>query len=557
MSYLDRIDSTPDADRWAVVRGMMRDAPLELYAELRAHRPVLDLPEVALVTRHADCVEVLSRHDLFSVAPYKPKQGDYWMAQDDTPQHWREKSVMRSVLDLEAVPDIRAFAEAETTRRLDEAGGDPVDAVATITRGVPLAIAAEFFGLTGADPDDLCEWSYWNQMDAFWNQPFDDPTFATPEEIVARREAANLAMRTYLVELVKERAAALQAGTPGTDMVSRLLVLAGSKALRFDVPQVVLNVGGLLIGGIETTSHAVVNALLVLSADPERKAEALKAARNEDPTALDGHVFEALRFRPAFPYFFRRAEDRTVLARGTDHETPVPKGKMVLAVTHSAMFDPAAVTAPDRFDPARGLNATFTFGHGLHECLGRAVGAAVIPAIVRAVLRRQDVRPGAVDYRNGPVPEAWPWSVSKAPPADAEAVPVTITGPTRALEEALADVPPGTAFRVINFLKFHPVAVYPEDYSGPRVSGEDAYWKRYIAGMAEISRSAGVCLVHRSKAFGTIAGLPGEDWDEIAIFEWPDVDTMVRLSQHPKFIELSVHRIAATRNLRMVPMANP
>ena len=75
--------------------------------------------------------------------------------------------------------------------------------------------------------------------------------------------------------------------------------------------------------------------------------------------------------------------------------------------------------------------------------------------------------------------------------------------------------------------------------------------------VAEISRAAGVCLVHRSKAFGTIAELPGEEGDEIAIFEWPDVETVVRLSQHPKIIELSVHRIAATRNLRMVPMANP
>ena len=414
MAYLDRIDAAPAPKRWALVRGMMHDDPLHLYAELRAHRPILDLPQVTLVTRHADCVEVLSRHDLFSVAPYKPKQGDYWMAQDDTPQHWREKSVMRAVLDFETVPDIRAFAEAETVRRLDRAGADPIDAVATITRGVPLAIASEFFGLTGADPAEMCDWSYWNQMDAFWNQPFDDPCFAAPEEIVARREAANLAMRAYLIDLVKERAAALQAGAPGTDMVSRLLVLAGSKALRFDVPQVVLNAGGLLIGGIETTSHAVVNALLVLTADTERKAAVVEAAQAEDPAALDGFVFEALRFKPAFPYFFRMTEDHAVLARDTDHEARLPKGKMVLAVTHSAMFDPAAMTTPDRFDPARGLTATFTFGYGLHECLGRAVGAAVVPAIVRAVLRREDVRPGAVDYRNGPVPEAWPWSVSSA-----------------------------------------------------------------------------------------------------------------------------------------------
>jgi cytochrome P450 len=411
MGLLDRIDATPDARRWPLVREMMQDDPLALYAELRAHRPVLVLPEVVLATRHADCTDILSRHDLFSVAPYKPKMGDYWMAQDDTARHWREKSIMRAILDVEMVPAIRDFAEAETARRL-AAAGHGIDMVAEVTRGVPLAIVQTFFGLTGADPADLCRWSYWNQIDAFWNQPFDDPQIATAAQIVANREAANAEMRGYLIGLVKERAGALQAGQGGTDMVTRLFILSQAKALQFDVPLVVLNAGGLLIGTVETTSHAVVNALRVLAADPARLAGAIAAARDPDPAAIEGWVYEALRFRPAFPYFFRVAERETVLARGTDHATRVPQGAMVLAVTHSAMFDPAAQDVPDRFDPSRGLRATFTFGHGMHECLGRVVGAAVIPAIVRAILRTEGARPGAVDTRGGPVPEAWPWTLA-------------------------------------------------------------------------------------------------------------------------------------------------
>ncbi|MFN3276759.1 MAG: cytochrome P450 [Paracoccus sp. (in: a-proteobacteria)] len=562
MSHLDQIDAAPESLRWPLVRGLMRDDPLGLYAELRAYRPVLVLPEVTLAVRHSDCTQILSRHDLFSVAPYRAKQGDYWMAQDDTARHWREKSVMRAILDVETVPDIRAFAEAETARRLDAAAGGTLDLVAAITRGVPIAVVAQFFGLTGADPAEMCDWSYWNQMDAFWNQPFDDPRFASPAEIIARREAANAAMRDYLIALVRERAAALQAGQVGPDMISRLLILAGSGAVRLDLPLVVLNAGGLLIGAVETTSHAVVNALTVLAADKARLAAAMAAANSDDPSAIDGFVFEALRFRPAFPYFFRRAEADTVLAQGTDHETRVPRGTMVLAVTHSAMFDPMAQATPERFDPRRGAGATFTFGYGLHECLGRNVGAALIPAIVRAVLRRDGARPGPVDYRNGPVPEAWPWQIppgctddTPAPQGDTMDDGLIVTSPTADLEQALADIPSDTAFRVVNFLKFHPVARYPEGYDGPPVSGAEAYWGLYIAGMAPIVREAGARLVHRSKAFGTIAGLPGEEWDEVAIFEWPDVAAMIRMSQHPTFIELSIHRIAATQNMRMVPMS--
>ncbi|MCW2306711.1 hypothetical protein [Rhodobium gokarnense] len=132
---------------------------------------------------------------------------------------------------------------------------------------------------------------------------------------------------------------------------------------------------------------------------------------------------------------------------------------------------------------------------------------------------------------------------------------IIVTSPNNDLEEALKDVPYGSGFRVVNFLKFHPVAIYPSDYEGPSVTGEYAYWTLYIGGVAPIVGAAGGSLKHRSKAYGTIAGLPGEEWDEVAIFEWPNVQTMTSLAKHPKVIELSVHRIAATKNLRMVPMA--
>lgn len=411
MGYLDRLDSATAANRWPMLCDWMRRDPLPLYAELRAHRPVLDLGPVILATRHSDCVQILARHDLFSVEPYRAKQGEYWMAQDDTARHWREKSIMRAILDFEMLPELRSWVEVETARRLDGAQGG-LDLVAAITRGVPIGVVQNFFGFDDADPAAMTDWSYWNQMDAFWNQPFDDPQFASRDQIVVRREAANEAMRDYLIGLLQKRGAALKAGTPGNDMVTRLLRLSLSGVLDFDLPKAVLNAGGLLIGAVETTSHAAVNALMVLLADPERHAAALAAARSVDPQALDGHVFEALRFKPAFPYFFRRAEADTRLALGTDYETRVDKGRMVLALTHSAMFDETAVIAPERFDPSRGLRGSFTFGYGIHECLGRAVGAALIPAIVRQVLLREGATPGDVDYRGGPVPEAWPWKLA-------------------------------------------------------------------------------------------------------------------------------------------------
>ncbi|MBK1699280.1 cytochrome P450 [Rhodovibrio salinarum] len=407
-SYLQQLETTPADQRWPLARQWLDAEPLAFTRELRDYRPVLMLPEVTLVATDRDCREVLLRPDLFTVRLYRPKQGDYWMAQDDTTQHWREKGVMRAVLDLESLPHMRAWVGQETAHRLT-AAGDTLDVVNDVTRAVPIAFVQHWFGFADSDANALKRWSYWNQMDAFWNQPFQAPGFATPDQITAERNAANTEMRGYLSQLIQSRAAALQAGEDGSDMVSRLLLLSGSQAIRFDPKAVVLNVGGLLIGAVETTSHGAVNALAFLMADPERLAAACAAARDDDTAAFDGMVFEALRFAPAFGYFFRTAERDATLARGTDYEIVVPAGTTVLALTHSAMFDPAAVAHPERFDPSRALRDTYTFGLGLHECLGRAIGAVMIPEIVRQTLSIADFRAGEIDRAGGPVPESWPW----------------------------------------------------------------------------------------------------------------------------------------------------
>jgi cytochrome P450 len=408
-TYLQRFDATPEAQRWPLVRGWIFNEPLPFFAELRRDRPILAMPEVTLAVRFDDCLEILNRYDLFSVALYEPKQGSYWMAQDDTAVHWREKSIMRAILDFEEVPAIRTWVATKTAALLDAANGS-IDAVQGLSRAVPIALTQEWFGYTHGDAAAMGEWSYWNQMDAFWNQPFDAFTWPDPAAIVRKRELVSVEMAAYLLALVGTREAEVKLGIRGHDSVSRLVALSQSKAIDFDLPRIVQNVGGLLIGAVETTSHCVVNALDWLMQHPNILAKARAAAAGDDPTAVDGYVTEALRFKPPFPYFFRMCEQDTVLGRGAPYEAPIAKGTTVLAVTHSAMFDPQAMAHPDDFDPTRGPGNQFLLGYGLHECLGRAIASVMIPEIVRQCLRLTGLTTGAVDLKGGPVPEAWPWT---------------------------------------------------------------------------------------------------------------------------------------------------
>lgn len=133
----------------------------------------------------------------------------------------------------------------------------------------------------------------------------------------------------------------------------------------------------------------------------------MRAAR-ADAERFDGHVFEALRFHPAFPYFFRCCRRDTELAGGTPHAANISAGRTVLAVTHSAMFDSAGFPDPDRFDPGRDQSDAFTFGQGLHECLGRHIAGAMVPEIVRQLLLRNALDFGTgPDFRGSAVPQSW------------------------------------------------------------------------------------------------------------------------------------------------------
>ena len=406
-SYAARIDAAAPPDKWPLARRFMLEEAQAFHAEMRAERPILELPELTMAFRYADCALVLRRHDDFGVDLYRPKQGDYFMAQDDTADHWRDKSIMKAILDFEQIPDIRAFVGETTASILTRAKG-AIDLPKAVTRAVPVAVVQKFFGLDSGSPQKLIEWSYWNQQDAFHNQPFDAVAVPDPAHIVKMRERSNICLALNVGRLVLARAAKLKLGFGGHDSVSRLLRLSFSDGVKFPLKKVLFNAGGLLIGAVETTSHTVNNAVAELLGRPADLAAARAAATGGKPEELDGFALEALRFRPAFPYFFRTCHTPTQLAGGTSHAVTVEPGATIIACTHSAMFDPEAYADPDGFDARRTMFQTFTLGYGHHECLGRAIATVMLPEIVRQVLLLPNLgAAGPVEWKNG-VPEHYP-----------------------------------------------------------------------------------------------------------------------------------------------------
>lgn len=409
---LEMLEAHPVGERWPLARDWIRRAPAAFFAQLRERRPILDCGAVVLVARRAEVAEILSLPSVFSVALYKSKMGTFMLALDDSEVNYRDKAVMRAVLSWDDLPAVRDRAGAITDTALD-AGGGSLDVVASIARLVPLRIVQSYFGFSAPD-EDLLRWSYANQFDQFNNLPFDER--ADAEAIQAAAEHAREEMRSAFASLIPARLAAVEAGTDvPDDILTRLLRLHLPAATGFGMDRIVINVGGLLIGAIETTAEAVVNALAKILRDGAIH-EAARAAARAGPSAFDGYVWEALRFAPIVPFMFRQVETDHVLGRGSACETCIQKGRTVLPLSFSAMFDADWVPDPERFDPNRPDHAYLHFGLGHHECLGRYVAGVMIPEIVRRVLLRDGLRAdGPVEDGGTPFPTAFRIAYAQTP----------------------------------------------------------------------------------------------------------------------------------------------
>ncbi|MFO1058189.1 MAG: cytochrome P450 [Dongiaceae bacterium] len=376
------------------------------FAELRDRRPILRTPMATVVTRFRDVEEILHREEVFSVGPYLPRMmgviGPFVLSQDITPRYDHDISVMRLVVRREDLPDVKEIVSrhaAAIVAGLFGQGG-PVDIVRPLTRTVPLRLAEEYFGFAAAEDGQMMGWARACFREFFINL-LDNPAVRAPAV------AAGAEMRARLEALLAERRAA--GCDARDDVMGRLLRLqrAGDVA-ALEEDDICRTLMGLVIGMVETTSQAAIQALLVLFSRPEALAAAAAAAKADDDEALAQLVFEALRFRPINPMVVRVAREDYRLAAGSAHRKLIRKGTTIFAMTWSAMLDPRVVEAPEEFRPGRPESHYLHFATGRHACYGRYISRIQIPQILKPLLRLDGLRPAGAPTFDGTFPDSLP-----------------------------------------------------------------------------------------------------------------------------------------------------
>ncbi len=372
--------------RWLTGAGMQR----AVFGFLRRHHPNLMLGKRVLVTQAEDVNEVLKTDAVFGVTEIYAERmehttGAFFLGMENTPQYQREASISRRAVRPEDLERIRSMvrehagqliALARPTGRLDVVNG--------LARPVALGIVDRFFGVPGPDPETMKRWMRIIFWDIFLN-------LGNDSDVTARAKAASAELKTYMERLIAQRRAGL--ATEGRDeFLTRLLRMQEDEATRLDDDAVRRNVGGIIVGAVDTTSKALAQLVNELLERPEALGEAQSAARAGDTARVAAHGFEALRFDPHNPLLLRSCHEDYVLARGTDRELRIPKGTLVIASTIAAMFDPAVMQHPEEFRVDRPPQGYMHFGRGLHTCYGEHINHIVLPEVLGCLLRLRNLR---------------------------------------------------------------------------------------------------------------------------------------------------------------------
>lgn len=336
-----------------------RAHPYPFYAKMRRDQPLCQVEPGGLwaVTRHQDVLFVLKHPELFSSQGFRAAWEPEWLgynpvarsilAMDGAP-HAKLRALVTRAFGARALarlePRVRELA-SELASALGKAG--EVDFIAAFALPLPAYVIADLLGL----PRSL--WTRFKQ----WA---DDVASVTPvpenPAQVLRVRATIAEMTGYFTTVIAERRQA-----PIDDFLSDL-IRAEVDGQSLSDEEIVSFAAVLLLGGFDTTTYLLGNAVRVLAERPE-----LVRALRADSSKLAAFIEEVLRYDAPVHGLPRIATQQVELAGGT-----IPRGAMVLALLGSANRDEQVFPNADQFEPQRG-EPGIPFGFGVHACLGAAL----------------------------------------------------------------------------------------------------------------------------------------------------------------------------------------
>lgn len=370
--------------------------PYPQFASFVAERPVFRADDLGywVVSRHADCKEVLRDHERFSasntLSPIRPPcpaaaqalaDGRFrsipTMTNVDPPAHTRTRRIAHLAFTPRRVAAMEDYVRQTVRRYVAERLSDGrADLVASLTWELPALVV---FAILGVSPDDLDEVKAGSadRLLFMFGHGSDSQQVAAAEGMAS--------FWRYCEALAEDRRA-----NPRDDFTSDLVHRPDESGQPLTQQEVSTILFGLLLAGHETTTNVLGNGVRRLL---ENRAswEAICA----DPSLIPGAVEEILRFDSSVIHWRRRTTVPVTLS-GVD----IPADADLLVSIGAANRDPAVFDGPHTFDIRRpNAREHLSFGGGAHLCLGAPLArleARVVLEELSAALPGLRLTPGQV-----------------------------------------------------------------------------------------------------------------------------------------------------------------
>jgi cholest-4-en-3-one 26-monooxygenase len=322
------------------------------------------------VSRYDDVVYVSKHTEIFcnrfGVVPGIPL--DMWPDEAMINLDGEEHTCQRALVSKGFTPRRTAALEGKLRDFVDElvdqvAERGECDLVTAFARPLPMRIIGELLGYPRECQDQVLDWT-----DVYVDAGSSGVASVTDEVTEAFQKFCGV-HQEILEQRQQQR---------GDDLIS-VWIDAEIDGKRLSEDKLLYEHNLLLVGGSETTRHAISVGMLELLKRPEDVA-----FLREHPEAIPNAVEEMIRWTSPFVRM-----QRTLLQDHELHGTTLKEGDKIVVLYPAANRDPRVWERPRAFDIRRSFEKpALSFGYGKHYCLGASLARLEMKVFLERVLTR-------------------------------------------------------------------------------------------------------------------------------------------------------------------------
>jgi cytochrome P450 len=346
--YYDPYDQSIDDDPYPVYRRLRDEAPLyyndvhDFYAVSRFQDVQQTFLDRATYSSARGAVLEFIKADI----NFPPGVVIF----EDPPIHTVHRGLLSRVFTPTKVEELEPKIRAFCSRALDPlVGSDGFDFVADLGAQLPMRTIGMLLGVPESAQEQARDRAVAN-LSTLPGQPMEV-------------SADNIGQADFFADYIDWRVT-----HPSDDLMTELLFAEFEDETgtirRLTRDEVLIYVSVVSTAGNETTNRLIGWMGKVLGQDPDQRRELVA-----DRSLIHNAIEELLRYEPPTPHVARYVTKPVEV-----HGQTVPGGSAMLCLSGSANRDERRFPLPDRFDIHRKVGQQhFTFGRGIHYCLGAAL----------------------------------------------------------------------------------------------------------------------------------------------------------------------------------------